>query len=575
MPTLSKGQVQTILDNTPAGVDKMDVLSKLVEKGYQMEGVDPKAAQDYVAQRQAAKTPEDPNLGTGFEPTAEYSEQDSGGTKVLNTIKNIPKSAFNFGKNIVDAVVHPLRTISSVADLVKGAGGKLGEIALEHTDFGQHLLAMQNEKRVAAGMKPFQADANGKLQVEQTPEIQQLDQVGKFLNARYGSVDKFKKSLVEDPVGVTADIAGVLTGAGAGLRATGWAGDIANVLSKAGEVIDPISNAGKFAGATKDFVAGSTAGKITKDIVPGAARIQQNQIIKALDLTQGDLAEISKSTGHNPADFIVEKNIIGGSPEEISNKLDAIKQDAMTKVRAEIKKVDKVYSHDEIPAVKDGLTTVLNDVEGIPGLEKSAAEIRDIIQKPSLTLEDVQRAKELLDENSNLYSKFGDVKSSAKAKGLANLRASMRKFIEDEVTTATGGQTDIHALNNDVQTSHAISDKIETRATRDLTRQQLNGFDLLLGVGGSAAFSPLAGIGIVIAKKIMESPTFRLSVARAMKNISDIRMSSVIDQLTNGALTDANKALLKSIMDEAKKNAVIINPALNDLENSGATPPNE
>lgn len=50
---LSKQQVNTILDNAPAGVDKKKILDNLVLKGYDLEGVDSNLIKQNLQQAQA------------------------------------------------------------------------------------------------------------------------------------------------------------------------------------------------------------------------------------------------------------------------------------------------------------------------------------------------------------------------------------------------------------------------------------------------------------------------------------------------------------------------------------------
>ncbi len=63
---LTRDQVQTIIDNTPEGVDKIDVLSELTKRGYEMEGVDTQVAREYIINRELANKDPAPNYRTIF-----------------------------------------------------------------------------------------------------------------------------------------------------------------------------------------------------------------------------------------------------------------------------------------------------------------------------------------------------------------------------------------------------------------------------------------------------------------------------------------------------------------------------
>ncbi len=72
---------------------------------------------------------------------------------------------------------------------------------------------------------------------------QYADAAGQFYKDRYGSMEGVKKALAEDPAGVLADAATVLTGgAGTAARIPGAAGRVTNAVGAVGRAIDPITN---------------------------------------------------------------------------------------------------------------------------------------------------------------------------------------------------------------------------------------------------------------------------------------------------------------------------------------------
>jgi hypothetical protein len=93
-----------------------------------------------------------------------------------------------------------------------------------------------------------------------------------YYKNRYGTMEGFEKALVEDPVGVFADIAAPFTlGGTAGARLPGVVGRVARGAEKVGEYIDPLALAGK---ATKIVpgILGMTTGA-GSDVISEAARI--------------------------------------------------------------------------------------------------------------------------------------------------------------------------------------------------------------------------------------------------------------------------------------------------------------
>ena len=468
----------------------------------------------------------------------------TGGLKALG---NLPRSSYELGKNVVQAVTSPIETTKAIGGLVQGAGAKVGEAVLENTDFGQSLLQKAKERGVAV-----ETDATtGKLITKPTPELEQFNSVLKFFGDRYGSIDKFKETAIEDPAGVLADLATVMTGGGAALSKAGQISKVAPI-SKAGEVMSATAQSIEPIAATTKMI-GKTVGapvKVVGSILPDGKNLQAGEIVKALELTQGDLQKITKSSGNNASDFIAQRNLIRNTPDETVFALKDVKDSTMKLVRDEIAKVSKTYSQKDIPTIKSGMEVILKGVDETPGLEDVAGEIRGLLSKENYTLSDIQRAKELIDQNSDIYSKFGDVKASSQSRGLDNIRKDIRSFIEKEVDTATGGQTNIRQLNNDVQTAKEISDAIINRQQRALTRQNVSLSDMVILVGGLAT-DPITGIAVLAGKKALENPAFRLGLAKALQKQPIKAVQKALEEVKNKTVSKESQALIKRIVDEA------------------------
>ncbi len=561
---ITTSQIKTILENAPEGVDKVQLLKKYNENGYTIEGYNDQPEEPATA----------PNM-TGLEKApfqATGEENIVGGT--LKAIGNTPRSGFELGKNVLSAVTNPVQTVKSVAGIVKGAGAKLAETALEDTDLGQKLLQKMSDSRVSRGLQPLRVDEKGKLQGEDTQDLQTFNAVKTFVTDRYGSYDKLQETAIEDPVGVLADLATVLTGAGAAVSKVGTVSKASNItkaggqITKLGQAVEPLNAVGKTVSGAKNIASTTTVGKIASDIIPTGTEMQRNQVIKALDLTQGDLVTISKKTGNDVTDFIVANKLIKDSPEAIASSLEDFRKTAKATKASEIAQVKSVYTPEQVPSVIKGLDTIYEDVSGVAGLEKVADDIQKLRTKKQFTLEDVQNAQYLLDENSSIYSKIGDAKSSTKAKGLDNIRKDIRSFIENEVDTATNGNTNIRKLNNDIQTSYSIEDAINTRATRNLTRQKISLSDSVVLFGGGATFSPVVGIGLYLGKKVIESPTFRLAFTKALSAQPIKRIKTIVNEIKNKNVSPETQKLLNQIADDVRKNKAVIESGSTILDKS-------
>lgn len=283
--------------------------------------------------------------------------------------------------------------------------------------------------------------------------------------------------------------------------------------------------------------------RVAADIIPSRQRIINEQVTKALDLTPGDLDKIARSTGNELGVFMAEKNVIGANKVTTVRNLENLYNDAYKSVRSEIGKVDTRYRPVAVPNYKQALQQVQKKVESVVGLEDVATEVKTLLNKKQVALSDVQRAKELLDDHFSLYKVTGDVAAGAEKQGLANVRQQLRQFIEDEVKNKTGA--DIKALNNDVATSKTALNAIEIRSPKGLTRSNLRLGDL--GVFGVGSFygGPLVGGAFVIAKKIVESPSIRLRVAKFLDKVDDAQKSRILKQMEKGKAPDEISAIIK------------------------------
>jgi hypothetical protein len=570
---ITKEQLQKIVDNAPVGSDKVGVIKGLYDRGVTVQGVDSYDAQKFISQHESSKiraqqveeTPvvkKNDNVGTGFTPTFESKPDDSVVQSVAKAVGNTPKSLFTLGKDIFNVVTNPIETVKTVTKLVKGTGAKLGEKALEETGAGQSLLQVLNDVRVSKGLEPLQKDSDGKLQVITTEELEMVNKVGEYFTSRYGSLEKFKESAVEDPAGVLSDVASIFSGVGAGVKQVGNVSrvsrlaDVGQTVQKIGDVVEPVSAITRGTGAVTNVVTDSTLGRSVREAVPTASRIAEGQVVKALDLTQGDIARITQKTGNNVTEFMVKNNVFKETPEQIVLALDDLKTQRMADVRKPIGDVKTIYQKDDVPRVSDALTTVQQSIDGVPGLESTLAEVNALLAKPNYTLNDVQRAKEILDANSSIFNRMGDARQTATAEGLANIRAELRSFIETEVKNNTG--VDIRPLNNDVATAVEIAEAVENRATRGLTRQGMSVFDGILGFSAAAAFDPITAIGVVGLKKLSETPSFRIALARTLSATPVEDVARWSNEITSGVISPATKQALSQLVETAKQNAQFI-----------------
>lgn len=557
---------------------KEELLSKYRAGGYKtsidLSSTPASPSRSSVALEEASQKINADGIG---EPTFKRGADESFLTSAGKTIGNIPSSALNLAKNVGSAIIHPVRTAKAIGDVIGGTTANVTQYALENTDFGQSLLEKMNEFRKANNIQELPRDENGKIVAPKTEAQQIASAVGEHFKERYGGAENVARSIEEDPVGVLADVAAILTGGGGAVRALGEVGDVARI-ARAGEIVqavgsavEPLNVAARGAGVART-VAGAASetlpGRIISEALPNTGKFAKGQIVKALDLTPGDISNIAKSTGNEVSDFVVRNNLLKGTPEQTADALNVFKRQQYDLVREEVAKVNDIYQSADVPRVQQALNSVNDSVSNTPGLEEVASEVTKLLGQKEYSLSDIQRVKEILDKYKSIYNRVGEAKGAATAQGLDNIRKEIRSFIEDEVSKATNGNTNIRQLNNDVSTSRKIEDAITNREFRGQARQYVSVFDLMLGGGAYAAFGPVAGGAILIGKKLSETPTFRIALARSLKAQPLERIKVISEAATAGRITPEMQQTLRSIVEQAKANMPYIESGSNAV---GAT----
>ncbi len=261
--------------------------------------------------------------------------RDSIGAVAGEALSNVPSSAAEFGKNMVQPILHPIDTATSLKDLGLGVLQKLG-------------LASGDE------------------------HVQNADAVGKFLMNRYGGKNEIVNTLATDPVGLAADLSMILTGGGSlAARLPGIAGKVGEAAAMAGRVVDPLNvpiGAAKVAGKTASSVLGVTTGAGGKAIETAAsAGMEGGQAAKAFR---------DSFTGKAPLEEVVA---------DAKNAVQQLRQQRGTEYRAAMKMVgdDKVVlDFDKILDAVDK-TEKVKTYKG-QSLSPSTEAIRDKITNATL-----------------------------------------------------------------------------------------------------------------------------------------------------------------------------------------------
>ncbi len=409
--------------------------------------------------------------------------------KARNPIESL-EAGLNEGAGIVGAVFSPLAPITKyVGKGIEYAGEKLSHVPLIEGAAGNQVIGNKGEVSYVPNMS-----------ADRLPE--DIANTSTLLGLKGGS------SAAKNVPGA---VVGATKSAGKG---------VARVAGKAGK-----------------YVAGAM-----EDIIPTPEGIISHQVTKALDLTPGDIDKISRSTGNNPGPWLAENNLIGASKQATEKNINNFYKSNYDAVRSEIGKVDQVYSPNQIPRYIDALKQINNKIENVPGLEEVWAEVNNLAGRKQISLSDVQRVKELMDEHFNLYKVTGDVGDSVVKEGLANMRSEIRSFIENEVKNTTGA--DIRQLNNNVSTAKSLSEAVKTRSPKGLTASNLKMGDMATLFGGMSFGGPLVGLAALFVKKTLETPTVRLRIAKFIDEASDAQKAKIKAELEAGQIPNEFKKII-------------------------------
>ena len=225
---------------------------------------------------------------------------------LLETLGNVPSSAYQLGSDVAQVVTSPVQTLDAIGNL------GLGLIALAIPDaYQEESLDKPQEAAMA---------------------------VGQYISDRYGGLDKAKESLKTDPVGVLADVSGILLGGGYLATKSGLkAGQLA---TKAGIATDPLVIAGKGASTAISKAIPTTSG------LPSLGRM--NELIQEGKVSAGDPSK---------TEMLVQPTSID------KNKIVDVRPNLNTKVNDPDLKDFKSQTIHDVKVKKDG--TVSNAESGI------------------------------------------------------------------------------------------------------------------------------------------------------------------------------------------------------------------
>ena len=158
--------------------------------------------------------------------------------------KNVIPSAGQFFSGIAETIAHPVDTLNNLQRVVSGGYQNLPS-SLQPVS-PENIQGIQQRFGLPSPMR--------------SEDKQIGSAVGEFYKNRYGSLENLRNTIIQDPVGFSADVSAVAGLSGAGLRAGGLA-KAADVAQTVSNYTNPIYLAGKGATAIAKPVYKAIVGK--------------------------------------------------------------------------------------------------------------------------------------------------------------------------------------------------------------------------------------------------------------------------------------------------------------------------
>ena len=460
----------------------------------------------------------------GYDPNASTSDYLKGA--VGNILPSAGKMALGMGEAVVNAFNPDLskNTIANMSRLGMGVVQKLDP------------TPNKTISTVTQALNP--ATMYDRYMGKSTDYQPQAEAVGKFYKDRYGGVDNIKKSLYEDPTGVALDAATILSGAGGLVKGAGTLTKSAKIaqigrgLETAGEVVNPLTYAGKAAKvATKPLSKASDWFAKQAESLPTRG---MGNPMKIKDV---------KGVSPVPVDELFNKyNTWERSPESFQAGIDA----AMAKGKELAGSATATGSKvDLLKALKSIDDEIAQLAQKAKTSDKAAAMMEELIRRKKMLVDSVSRdgftplkvdPSKITEIKQNFQSdvpstQFGQPMSEMnKAAGTKKAYRSLISGIEEAVPGTRNLGREEAAL---IQLKEIADNQVARQsAKQNINLHRLGG----AGLGGLIGGVPGAVQGYVL-EQIANSPQFLKLMTKGTRAASKVKLpkTNIFTKLVKGA----------------------------------------
>ncbi len=411
-------------------------------------------------------------------------------------IENLATSTANIPQQIYSAVTHPKEVGKALYAIPQGVYQKLGG----------------------------QLDPVGPGEVEPAA---QLDAMVNHLKSRYGSLDRAKETLYQDPVGFAADVATAFTGAGGALKGAATVADVLNatrlssVLGTTGKVVGTI---GKFTDPLN--VPFAVGGRIAEGTVP----VLNRSALRGGYTVNTPFDELQRAvTGMGEQNIPFSQRGL----EKVGNVVKDLQQqkvDLLNKGTAAGKTVSRQSVIDALTDLRARTEQQINPAADLRQIDKIIADVTQRLPE-QIPVDVAERLK----EGTFSVTKWGkgappQFQATAEAEKAAALRLKDELVTQipelAELNAAQQRQINLQGILEKAVNKYRVGGGFTGRAV-----QQLTGKGLQLGGGagtltGIATHDPVlgafAGISADVLHTILSDPKVKTTIAIAINRAQQL-----------------------------------------------------
>lgn len=443
------------------------------------------------AARKAGYTEEEINTYLSSKKNTQTKTTSKGSTepKWSDLIGNIPGSAVQTGKALIQPFLNPMDTIAGIGGLAGGAVQKFTP-------------GVQEEEQL-------------------------VDQLLGFYKDRYGGASNIKNTLIEDPVGAVSDASLLFTSGGAALKGAGaitksnTLAKAGNIVSKVGEVTDPINAVSRVTKPATNAMQ-SVPGNIVDTYIPRPSTAEQ------VSETSRNLFKGEEKLGTKVADRtklpIRVKKLAKLANEKATVTYEQIQENIKPFLDQDVN-VENILEPKTADTNRLTITKLYDMIENsaIPNKQPILDDINEVVEniinkadnQGNVKLKELEKLRKNTDATLDKFFQNGKGINEVSPQEQISVVVSneLRNLINDAVP-------DLKTLNEEYGVWKDM-ERAAVRQTAKGTKWKPDAIDFSMGGLGvvTTGANPLSIFGPYITRRILSSSSTGLTAARLMQEL--------------------------------------------------------